>query len=967
MPFHALEQFRYVKFLQKPSTFRTMSGEDKFIGIALIQLKILNIMAYTTVWIVDKPSFKYDILLGLDIISKFRLRQDEFLQISQAPPPSEPSNDNIINWNEAIPTSLFEAKVSHLSSDQQSHIYNLIDKYGSVFAKNEFDIGSVTKYEAHIQLLENKYTTRKPYRCSFTDQQEIERQIADLLNHSMIEESCSPFAAPVTMAYKKTGDDSTKKKVRMCIDFRDLNKLIVPESQPFPLIEDMIVRTRNCTWFTALDINSAFWSIPIRTKDRYKTAFVTQNGHYEWCNMPFGLKTSPAIFQRILSGIIRCHNLTNFCCNYIDDILIFSESFDEHLSHIELLLQAIISEGFKLKFLKCNVAQHSIKYLGHIISKNSVRPLSDNLIAIRNFPVPSSRKNIRQFLGKINFYHKYIPNAAQALEPFHNLLRKDVTFEWTPLCQSTFEKVKSYLTSSPILAIFDPSLPISIYTDASGCGIGTVLKQTQSDRIEKPVAYFSKKLNAAQQRKKAIYIETFAVQEAIKFWKHWLQGRHFHVVTDHKPLTHLNFKSRPDEELGDMATFLMQYDFEIIYRPGSANTEADCLSRNPVLPSDSTSTLYINLLTSAEILISQTHLPSSLSSPRTQGFLTRTVKSTVKILLDTQGGLELIKRVHLRYGHIGSHHIYNTIKDHYHFHNMYRHITKFTSSCEVCIQNKSRRYNNLGLLGQLGPASRPYEIMSLDTVGGFGGRRSTKRYLHILVDHFTRFAYILTSANQTTSEFIRLMCSVIRDHPIETLLTDQYGGLASKEFKEFLHKENIKHLFTAVDHPQSNGLNECLGQTLVNRIRCRINETNTPIAWSTVARRCTDEYNETVHSTTQFPPSYLLIGRRDAISPLSTPSTYSSDLRQAFDNSLKYHQRNKIRLDSRKTNISLLTGDLVYITNGNRLNRNKLDPIRLGPFPVHRRLSNTVYEIDVCHGQHPDLRLYHISKLFQAI
>lgn len=271
------------------------------------------------------------------------------------------------------------------------------------------------------------------------------------------------------------------EKRSVCVDFRDLNRLIVPESQPFPLIDDMIIRTRDCAWFTALDINSAFWSIPVRVKDRIKTAFVTQQGHYQWCNMPFGLKTSPAIFQRILSGIIRRHNLTEFCSNYIDDILIFSKSFDEHLFHIERLIKAIISEGFKLKFIKCNFAQHSVRYLGHVISKNTVRPLSDNLVAIGKFPTPTTRKNIRQFLGKINFYHKYIPNAARILDVFHNLLRKDVPFIWTPLCQTTLEKIKSYLTSSPILAIFDPSLPISIYTDASGCGIGAILKQPQSD------------------------------------------------------------------------------------------------------------------------------------------------------------------------------------------------------------------------------------------------------------------------------------------------------------------------------------------------------------------------------------------------------------------------------------------------------------------------------------------------------
>ena len=369
----------------------------------------------------------------------------------------------------------------------------------------------------------------------------------------------------------------------MCIDFRDLNRLIIPESHPFPRIDDIIVRARDCAFFTTFDINSAFWSIPIRIKDRHKTAFVTQQNHYHWKNLPFGLKTASAIFQHIFSGIIRRHNLSAFCCNYIDDILIFSKSFSEHLQHIELVLQAIITEGFKLKFIKCNFAAASVKYLGHILSKNCIRPLSDNLIAIKNFPTPSSRKHIRQFLGKINFYHKFIPNSANLLDVFHNLLRKDVPFAWSTECQQVFKQLKTYLISSPILAIFNPDLPITIYTDASGEGIGAILKQPQADGVEKPIAYFSKKLNDTQKCKKAIYLESYAIYEAVKYWRFWLLGRHFLVVTDHKPLANLNLKSRTDEELGDIANFLLQYDFDVVYRPGSANAEADCLSRNPFL------------------------------------------------------------------------------------------------------------------------------------------------------------------------------------------------------------------------------------------------------------------------------------------------------------------------------------------------------------------------------------------------
>ena len=179
------------------------------------------------------------------------------------------------------------------------------------------------------------------------------------------------------------------------MDYTGLNKIVVPESQPFPRIDDLTLRVRNCKYFTKLDVNSAFWSIALRNKDKYKTAFVTHHGHWQWCSLPFGLKSSPAIFQRILSSIIRKNNLDHFAVNYIDDILIYSKDYNDHIEHIELTLKALQEHGFRLNLSKCRFAQGRVAYLGHEIGDNCVKPLNDNLIAIKNFPTPQTRKHIR--------------------------------------------------------------------------------------------------------------------------------------------------------------------------------------------------------------------------------------------------------------------------------------------------------------------------------------------------------------------------------------------------------------------------------------------------------------------------------------------------------------------------------------------------------------------------------------------
>lgn len=964
--YSAFQKLKKYQFVPEKSSFNTPSGKGSILGITMLDLSIFTVSKRVPLYILDSPTLKFDFIIGLDLIPIFGLALDQNLRLTQHVSKSNVNNfvkNNVsINniWNDYMTEDMFFSKTSHLNVIRQAIIRKLIEKNSTAFAKDAFDVGNVTKYECPINLEKDVYVSKKPYRCSFEDQEEIERQCAALLANGMITESRSPFASPVTMQYKKDGLSSTKVKTRMCVDYRALNKLLVPESQPFPLIDDIITRTRGCKWFSALDINAAFWSIPIRKSDRYKTAFITNHAHYEWRSMGFGLKVAPAVFQRTLSGIIKRRNLSDFAVNYLDDILIFSRSFEEHIIHVQKLITAIYEEGFRLNLKKCNFAAPSIQYLGHVLGPDSVRPLQDNLIAINSFPVPSSRKHVRQLLGKINFYRKFIPNSVTLLEPLHNLLRKNVSFSWSSACQASFDKVRTLLTSAPILAVFDRTKPISIYTDASGVGIGAVLKQKQDDGVEKPVAYFSKKLSPAQIKKGAIYIESIAIREAVRYWRFWLIGRHFKVITDHKPLQNLNLKARPDEELGDLASELLQFDFEILYRPGSENCEADCLSRNPVLdPVDENSLPQriiptLNFLSLGEIVSFQRNVDKLDSDVFKHGVIFRKVRSCYKILLDHESGEKLIRDVHSIYGHVGTKHVLAIISPLFTFPNMYRSVNEFCRSCHVCAKNKSRRCKRSGEMGFLGPATKPFQFMSLDTVGGFVGNHSTAKYLHILVDHFSRYAYISCSKGQSARDMISLVDSVKKRHPIGTLLTDQYGGLTSDEFRDFCSESGIRHVYTAVDSPSSNGLNERLNQTLVNRLRCAKHDENAnpKRSWTAIAAQCVSQYNKTPHSVTKFSPQYLMSGITDDIIPscLVSPTDLAADRSLAFQNTLRNHEYNKRMYDKNKSAIEFKIGDSVFIDNGNKLNRDKLDNVRIGPCTIVDRLSNNVFEVKFGEG-----------------
>lgn len=936
--------------LHSRQLFRTISGVQETSSLVRLPVKIHKIEHELSCHVIKNDHFSYDLLLGLDAIKAFRLTQNEDLQILQ----QVGDKKELVSSNSQTPTFLnnfseqdeLNVKLGHLDINQQKQLRKLILKHSNVFATHRYDVGRVDNHEAQIKLIEKKYISKKPYRCSLADEREIERQISQLLNHGIIEESKSPFAAPVTLAYKK----EEGRRSRLCIDFRELNKNLVPESQPFPRIEDIVVKARNCRWFTVLDINSAFWCIPIRMKDRPKTAFVTQSGHYQWTRLPFGLKISPAIFQRVLANALRRHNLSAFSINYIDDILIFSNTFSDHIEHIGQLLKALFAEGFPLKMSKCILAQPSVKYLGHVLSYNTISPHQDNVKSIQDFPTPTNRTNVRQFLGKINFYHKWIPDAVKKLEPLHRLLRDNVSFEWTEDCAATFRDVKQYLCQGPILSIFDPLKPTYLFTDASIIGVGAVLKQQQDDGELHPVAYFSKKLTPAQAKKKAIYLECIAIREALRYWQHWLLGITFTVVTDHRPLENLRIKARSDEELGDLVYYLSQYSFTLRYAPGKTNQEADALSRNPVLESFESTDEILKITNLVSMIDLKNDQHNSIDTLRPQAsyqrgeLLYKNVRGSPRILVSHEFAQSLISKVHQYYGHIGADHMAAKIRPFYYISNLGALIQDFCKKCDICARFKTRRSRQIGLLSQLGPAKAPFEIMSLDTIGGFSGYRSPKRYLHVLADHFTRFAFTYPARGQQAADLIRFLQPIFSKHPVQILLADRYSGINCYAFKNFLKRHNVTLVLTAVDCAFSNGLNERLNQTLVNRIRCKVAEFPSR-PWSVLATECTVEYNRTRHSVTQFSPQYLLTGEHSSVIPsnLREPSNLAADRRRAFMNSQQNHMMNKKRIDQQKSDYVFQVGELVYVENGNRLNRNKLDPVRSGPFKILERISNTIY------------------------
>ena len=474
--------------------YKSVDSTNKFLGRVTCLLSLGYYNLPVNLFVIQ--NCKKDLIIGLDLIKSFKLTINPNLTIFQDillnnQIVKEEIYSNLTDSHSPNLTCLESEPENTLNEDVQfrNSLKELIQKFHLIFAQDKYDVGIISTEKCLIELNSHTPINLRPYRCSQKDQDILQSQIDQLLQKGLIRKSNSPYAFPVTLVKKKDEGDKT----RLCVDFRKLNAVTLPDNYPFPRIEDIIDKLRDDSVFTILDLCSGFWHVRMHPKEVYKTAFITQNNHYEWLVMPFGFRNAPAVFQRVVHNLLEKHSLSKFTQNYLDNILVHSKNPSEHLEHLEKVFNALKQENIKLKLSKCQFAQRKVNYLGHTLTKNQIVPLCDNTKSIKNFPTPTNVKSLQKFLRKVNFYHKFISNAPKVLAPLYRLLQKNQTFKWDLECQKSFDQSKNLLMTQPVLAIYNPSEHCYLYTDASKVGLGAVLKQKQSDGQLHLIGYFSKK------------------------------------------------------------------------------------------------------------------------------------------------------------------------------------------------------------------------------------------------------------------------------------------------------------------------------------------------------------------------------------------------------------------------------------------------------------------------------------------
>ncbi len=493
-----------------------------------------------------------------------------------------------------------------LTADQLAGLRKVLQRNRAVFSK--LNIGDPAPRATGVEFVINTGNAQPlkqaPYRQPPFKRDIINKEVATLLQHGLITPSFSPWGSPVLLVQKKDGSQ------RMCIDYRKLNALTKKDAYPLPLIEDCLERLKDAKFMTVIDLADAYHHIPMSPDSKAATAFVTQDGLYEWEVMPFGATGCPGAFQRYVDQVLR-GLIGGICTAYFDDIVVYTNGdFDQHLVDLEQVLRRLADHHLRAKLKKCHFGYDSVLFVGHVVHDGTIRPDPEKVKAIQDIPQPHDVTHLKSFLGLANYYRKFIDGFAKTALPLYKLTKKGEPWVWSGAQDAAFNTLKRGLLDAKCLRAPDFKAPFILQTDASNEGLGAVLTQ-RFDGEEHPVAYISKQLKPAEINYSTTELEALAVVWAIKTFEHYLVDRHFTVVTDHHALQWFPTKKSLNKRLSRWALYLSEFDFAVEYRKGADNANADALSRNP-LPLNSQSDAMMEDVPAALSIRSTPHIPAML-------------------------------------------------------------------------------------------------------------------------------------------------------------------------------------------------------------------------------------------------------------------------------------------------------------------------------------------------------------------
>lgn len=780
-------------------------------------------------------------------------------------------------------------------------IRRLVRKYIDVMSRGDLDVGCTNLVKHHIDTTDSEPIRLPPYRKAFTEREVLNKLCQKLKKQDIIEDSNSPWASPVVLVRKRDGS------WRFCVDWRKLNKITKKDSSPLPRIDDTLDRLSDARFFTKIDLTSGYYQVELDEESKEKTAFVTPDGHYQFNRLGMGLCNAPATFQRLMYKVLG-NLMWSHCMAYLDDIVIFSKTFEDHMKHLEQVLQKLREAGLKLKPRKCSIAQERLQYLGHIVDSSGVRPDPANVEALTTYPPPKHVKGVQQFLGICGYYRRFIPDYTTISKPLTALTKKNVSFEWTEECQQAFKKLKGYLLSYPLLRHPDFQKPFAIYTDASAYGVGAILKQLDDEGKEVVVSYASRMLSKPERNYSATERECLAIIFAVKKFRPYLYGTKFSVVTDHCALCWLMKIANPNGRLTRWSLCLQDFEFDVIYKSGRKHLDADALSRNPAgtCPAEESSSpnyfmvdaqqseeteVPLFVMTAEEVdavrqlqreeswskqIIDHIEDPQA-SHPRNikraarcysmnDGLLYRNLWTDrgkqLALCLPQGKRQEVLEHYHDHpsAGHLGIRKTWNKIRKRYYWPKIHAHVINYVLSCPECSKRKTDTQKPVGKLQPLPPVYKPFERVGLDKLGPLPESIDGNKYIFVVTDYCTRTVIAKATPNGTAQEATKFFLEnvILQYSAPKEIITDRGTEFCNELFKSVTDYFNSIHRRTTAYHPRANGLTERFNKTLADMMSHYVSEKHND--WDRFLPFLIHAYNTSMHDTLGYSPTELLMG-----------------------------------------------------------------------------------------------------------
>ncbi|KAL0546797.1 hypothetical protein IC582_016710 [Cucumis melo] len=1015
-----VEPLHHVLSVSTPSGECMLSKEK----VKACQIEIVGHVIEVTLIVLDMLDF--DVILGMDWLAANHASIDCSRKEVTFNPPSMASFKFKGGGSKSLPQVISAIRASKLLSqgtwgilasvvdtreaDVSLSSEPVVRDYPDVFPEELSELPPHREVEFAIELEPGTVPiSRAPYRMAPAELKELKVQLQELLDKGFIRPSVSPWGAPVLFVKKKDGS------MRLCIDYRELNKVTVKNRYPLPRIDDLFDQLQGATVFSKIDLRSGYHQLRIKDEDVPKTAFRSRYGHYEFIVMSFGLTNAPAVFMDLMNRVFR-EFLDTFVIVFIDDILIYSKTEAEHEEHLRMVLQTLRDNKLYAKFSKCEFWLKQVSFLGHVVSKAGVSVDPAKIEAVTGWTRPSTVSEVRSFLGLAGYYRRFVENFSRIATPLTQLTRKGAPFVWSKACEDSFQTLKQKLVTAPVLTVPDGSGSFVIYSDASKKGLGCVLMQQG-----KVVAYASRQLKSHEQNYPTHDLELAAVVFALKIWRHYLYGEKIQIFTDHKSLKYfftqkeLNMRQRRWLEL------VKDYDCEILYHPGKANVVADALSRK-VSHSAALITRQAPLhqdLERAEIAVSVGAVTMQLAQLTVQPTLRQRIidaqsndpylvekrslaeaEQTAEFSLSSDGGLlferrlcvpsdsaiktELLTEAHSSpfSMHPGSTKMYQDLKRVYWWRNMKREVAEFVSKCLVCQQVKAPRQKPAGLLQPLSIPEWKWENVSMDFITGLPRTLRGFTVIWVVVDRLTKSAHFVPGkSTYTASKWAQLyMSEIVRLHGVPvSIVSDRDARFTSKFWKGLQTAMGTRLDFSTAFHPQTDGQTERLNQVLEDMLRACALEF--PGSWDSHLHLMEFAYNNSYQATIGMAPFEALYGRccrspvcwgevgeQRLMGPELVQST--NEAIQKIRSRMRTAQsRQKSYADVRRKDLEFEVGDKVFLKVAPMKGvlrferRGKLSPRFVGPFEILERIGPVAYRLALPPSLSTVHDVFHVSML----